>query len=118
MLLGDNGWINRRIKYVKSCQTATNVHDENNPNLMNVMESQNAEEDLECLKRAVISNVDDGDLLLKLNSTRQLRKQLMTKNKTDIREMFPFLLSHPELVSLNANLNTLFRCIRIIFMDS
>lgn len=108
MLLADNGWLNRRIKYVKSCQKATKALDENNPNHMNVIESENVEEELEYLKRAVITNVNDGDLVSKLNSTRHLRKQLMANDKTDIREMFPFLLSHPELVSSNANLNNLY----------
>lgn len=98
-LLGDNGWLNRRMKYVKSCQKATDAIVEQ-IQCTNIAESQNAEEDLQWLKRSVIKNVNDPEYVLKLNSTQQLRKRLMAKDKTDIREMFPFFLSHPELVSV------------------
>lgn len=56
---------------------------------------------MEYLKHVKINEKDIEDLRLKLNSTRNLRKTMMKVPETDIREMFPFFLACPALVSVS-----------------
>lgn len=50
----------------------------------------NAKRDLEWLKTNLIRKSDRNDLIKKLNSTRELRKEMLKATETDLREQFPF----------------------------
>lgn len=57
------------------------------------------DDDLEYLKTALIHRCNRDELTRKLNSTRDLRKILLTQTETDLRHRFPFFFAEPELVS-------------------
>lgn len=58
------------------------------------------QEDLDFLKTCVVNDVSRDVLILKLNSTRELRDKIMKDEGTDIRECFPFFFADPKLVCL------------------
>lgn len=90
-MLGDNGWLIRRLRYVKTRQkeiaAAELTADES---VENDSQPPNPENDLETLKTALIRNYDRVELVRLLNSTRGIRKILLTKIETDLRHRFPF----------------------------
>lgn len=104
LLIGDNGWINRRLTYMKECQKNNERHAINlNENNNNRSENQNicdknAETDLEHLKKMLIRDCNITEAVEKLNSTRKYRKVLALDKNMDLRQKFPFLLSNPKLV--------------------
>lgn len=65
----------------------------------NEISAAQQKEDLEFLKYCMIGNIDENILIDKLNSTRELRNELMSNEDSDIRTNFPFFLSKPELVN-------------------
>lgn len=102
-MVGDNGWINRRLIYMKDCQKNTEKHargNENNntPPVKNANDDEQAKSDMDSLKRMMIRNCNIAEAVDKLNSTRKYRKELMKKTETDLRKNFPFFLSNPNLV--------------------
>lgn len=56
--------------------------------------------DYESLRTDPIDLNDRNVLVQKLNSTRELRKTLLSAKETDLREHFPFFLAYPQLVSV------------------
>lgn len=66
----------------------------------NESQPPSSEDDLEELKSALIHKCSRDELMRKLNSTRDLRKILLTQTETDLRHRFPFFFAEPELVSL------------------
>lgn len=55
--------------------------------------------DLNILKRTVINDAKDMDMIKsKLNATRKYRLDLMKIDEIDIRQEFPFFFAHPCLV--------------------
>lgn len=59
------------------------------------------EADLEYLKTNIIHKCNRNELIEKLNSTRDIRKILLTQTETDLRHRFPFFFAEPQLVSNN-----------------
>lgn len=94
LLLGDNGWITRRLNYVSRCQKSLEAKS-GEKSAKNAATSEE-KEDMEYLKHVKINEKDIEDLRLKLNSTRNLRKTMMKVPETDIREMFPFFFGLPS----------------------
>lgn len=101
LLLGENGWLTRRLNYMKLCKKklaagAVNV------SINNPIEEplSNPECDLEWLKTNSIDKNDREGIVKKLNSTRELRKEMLKITETDLREQFSFFLVAPELVSI------------------
>lgn len=115
MLLGENGWLTRRLNYVKTrlksiaaaelpaVDMANDIPIESNES-----PTPNPDDDLESLKSALIQNGSRDEMIRQLNSTRELRKILLTQTETDLRHRFPFFFVDPELVSI------IFECIYFI----
>lgn len=108
-MIGDNGWINRRLLYMKECQKNIDKHVRSNNNNnndahqnQNDMCEKNAESELEALKRMLIRDCNITEAVEKLNSTRKYRKELTLNKDMDLRQKFPFLLSHPKLVGFSS----------------
>lgn len=106
LLLGENGYFTRRIKYIKSRKA--NRQRELNATLAsnheisfdsNEISLDQQKEDLDFLKYCVIGNADENVLVERLNTTRELRRKLMSDENSDIRTNFPFFFSNPELVN-------------------
>lgn len=104
LLIGENGWINRRLNYVKECQKniernilAFNQNNNNASENQNICD-KNAETELENLKKMMIRDCNITEAVEKLNSTRAYRKTLALDKNTDLRQKFPFFLSNPKLV--------------------
>lgn len=99
MLLGEKGWFANRIAYTKQCRKVNEAaaimsnEEENN--------EANPSEDLKLLRTICIDKCSHGVLIKLLNSTRELRKDMMKVGETDIRENFPFFFVKPALVSFN-----------------
>lgn len=107
-MLGDNGWITRRLIYVKDIQKniekhARGVNKDTSP-ARNAIDETQAEFDLDSLKKMMTRNFNISEAVEKLNSTRKYRKLLMAKKETDVRQKFPFFLVNPQLVSLSLKL--------------
>lgn len=100
-MLGENGWLTRRLNYMKLCKKklATGAV---NVSIDNPIEEplSNPECDLEWLKTHSIDKNDREGIVKKLNSTRELRKEMLKITETDLREQFSFFLVAPELVSI------------------
>lgn len=62
-------------------------------------ENHNVKDDVDLLKSLIV-NTENLDLIKQLlNRTREYRAEMMLKNETEIKEHFPYFLSHPlELV--------------------
>lgn len=90
--MGENGWLTRRLNYIKMCKK--NLADATELAEQSLNESteslDNAKRDLEWLKTNLIRKSDRNDLIKKLNSTRELRKEMLKATETDLREQFPF----------------------------
>lgn len=101
--MGENGWLTRRLNYIKVCKK--NLADATELAEQSLNESteslDNAKRDLEWLKTNLIRKSDRNDLIKKLNSTRELRKEMLKATETDLREQFPFFFAEPELVSVS-----------------
>lgn len=100
MLLGEKGWFANRLTYIKQCRKANEAaailpNEEEN-------DEANPSEDLKLLKTICIDKCSHGDLIMLLNSTRGLRKDMMKVKETDLRENFPFFFIKPALVSFNS----------------
>lgn len=116
--MGDNGWINRRLTYIKDCQKniekqARGGKSNITPLAVTAIDQEQVESDLECLKRLVIRNCNITDAIEKLNSTRKYRKVLMANTQTDLRQKFPFFLSNPDLVGFFSNCYHMIRHIQV-----
>lgn len=101
-MLGENGWLTRRLNYMKLRQKnimAAELSVTDN-SIVDVDEPPNPERDLEDLKTAMVQSLTRENLVQKLNSTRDLRKILLTKKETDLRHRFPFFFAEPKLVSV------------------
>lgn len=81
-----------RLQTAKEAETISPVDNDD--------ETSTPENDLIILKEAVINEMDIEVIKKMLNNTRALRKEQMKNLQFDIRENFPFLLSHPHLVIL------------------
>lgn len=99
-----NGYFASRIKYLNQRR---NQH-QKQVVLSNVNEAENSiptgeanteVEDMDYLKRAVITKTNFNSVVAKLNTTRSLRQRMLLDLNTDWRESFPFFFSHPKLVS-------------------
>lgn len=97
-MLGENGWLTRRLNYVKLRRK--NLDELNISNSIAETNEMTPEEDLERLKTSIIHKTSRDELVRKLNSTRELRKQMLKIETTDLREHFPFFLAEPTLVSI------------------
>lgn len=100
MLLGEKGWFANRLTYIKQCRKANETaailpNEEEN-------DEANPSEDLKLLKTICIDKCSHCDLIMLLNSTRGLRKDMMKVKETDLRENFPFFFIKPALVSSNS----------------
>lgn len=95
--MGQNGWINRRLFYVKECQKNLEKHARGG-DIVRPITDQLAKLELDSLKSMVIEHSDHQEVMNKLNETRHYRKQLMKIKETDVRHMFPFFMSKPDLV--------------------
>lgn len=95
-MLGVGGYVNNRLKYLASKYTDPNARE-----IPNQQNNTNAlpEDDLFFLRNCVIKNADLNVIISKLNSTRDLRKSMMTNENIDLRESFPFFFTDPKLVS-------------------
>lgn len=98
MLIGENGWLNRRLNYVKCQQKSVQQQSRQNQPAVSTI-SHNELEDFEYLKRVKVDDANQAEVIAKLDSTRDLRKRMMTVPETDIREHFSIFLAHPKLVS-------------------
>lgn len=103
MLLGEYGWLTRRLNYVKSCRkqivnSSTDGVDELGESMENI--SIDPQRDYQSLKTEVINKNNRDILVRKLNSTRELRMTLLHAKETDLREQFPFFFAEPQLVSI------------------
>lgn len=56
------------------------------------------EEDLLFLKNCVIKNTDQNVIVVKLYTTRALRREMTGTTEFHLRESFPFFLAEPQLV--------------------
>lgn len=84
---------------MKECQKNTEKHARPNQMALNMTcVDEDAKLALDFLKKMVIRDTNMSDVKCKLNSTRSYRKQLMLIKETDVRHMFPFFMSNPELV--------------------
>lgn len=99
--MNTEGFFARRLKYVQQRRKNNEEPDLNEANHSHPQDedAQNEEEDMDYLKRAVISKNNFASVVEKLNATRKLRQQMLLNKETDLREQFPFFFSHPELVS-------------------
>lgn len=103
-MVGDNGWISRRLVYMKECQrnidkNACCNNNNNTPSNQKDIDEKQVESELENLKRMMIRDCNITDAVEKLNLTRKYRKELTVKKDVDLRLKFPFFLSNPKLVS-------------------
>lgn len=88
------------MTYIKQCRKANEAaavmrNEDGNSEI-------NPSEDLKLLRTICIDKCSHGDLIKLLNSTRELRKEMMGAGETDIRENFPFFFVKPALVSLDS----------------
>lgn len=103
LLLGENGWLNRRLNYVKSrlkSIAAAELPANDIPTGSNESLPPNPNDDLENLKSTLIHKSSRDEIIRKLNSTRELRKIMLKQTETDLRHQFPFFFADPELVSI------------------
>lgn len=99
LFLDDSGIFSRRIRYLRARENECDGEDDGQANNELVNTESDPEKDLELLKYAVIKHTDKATVVNFLNSTRNLRLEILKDNNTDIRERFPFFFSNPELVS-------------------
>lgn len=99
----DDGFFSRRLKLLRS-KHAKIEKEFILDNVPQIDTTTSPEEDLEFLKTAVIGSLSREIITSKLNSTRELRKQLMSVEKTDVRCHFPFIFSNPHIVSVCNNI--------------
>lgn len=103
----ENGWFKTRLNYLSQRQNKRNSsiaqqsldHEE-------MSNSLTENEDMEFLKHAIIEQANFKSIIEKLNSTRNLRRQMLLAKETDLRENFPFFFSHPKLVSCKYKLQS------------
>lgn len=101
LLLGENGWLTRRLNYIKLCKkNLAHAEADMSMNQSVQITPENPEQDFEWLKSNLIKKSDREELIKKLNSTRELRKNMLNATETDLREQFPFFFAEPELVSV------------------
>lgn len=82
LLIGDNGYLNRRLTYIKQ-------RDKKNAGTQNTSifgsTEMDTSHDLQFLKDTALDKTSDETLTQALNSTRPLRDQLMENTNTNIR---------------------------------
>ncbi|XP_031617244.1 uncharacterized protein LOC116337077 [Contarinia nasturtii] len=106
-LLGVGGYVNNRLKYLTSKYTDPNAKEV--PNQQSDIETT-PEEDLLFLKNCVIKNTDVSIIISKLNTTRDLRKNMMMNQDVDLRESFPYFFTDPKLIQIEFERNPEFEC--------
>lgn len=104
LLVQDGGYFNNRLKYIRNRKKALLANEagessSNDTDVETVYTQENAESDLQILKRTVFNSSTDMDMIkIKLNATCNFRSELMSDENIDIREYFPFFFSNPHLV--------------------
>lgn len=63
------------------------------------VENLSSEDDLLFLKNCIVKKTDSNVIVSKLQSTRELRTNMMADTKLDLRESFPFFFVEPKLVN-------------------
>lgn len=106
-LIGYNGFLISRIKYLKSKkskhlnrQSVANAQiTEEITDRMSAV-TLSPEDDLKFLKTSVIKHTEKGIILAKLKNTQKLRDQMMHDENIDLRTSFPFFFADPDLVCI------------------
>lgn len=105
MLIGDRGLFSIRLKYLQQRQKRCLATESESPlNEESSIEAVSAEEDLQYMKSAVITNTNMEMMIAKLDTTRELRRTMLRDKDIDMREHFQFFFSHAVLVSINIHL--------------
>lgn len=68
------------------------------------LDDDSLKNDFQMLKLALVNKENIADIKNKMKSTMKYRKNLMNIPETDVLECFPYLFTHPELVSIEISL--------------
>lgn len=99
-MVGHGGFFNNRIKYLTKKQNKSNTAScNNNDQDQSDEELSSPNDDLFFLNKCVVKTTDLNVIALKLNSTRELRKNMMRDAEVDLRESFSFFFAEPKLVT-------------------
>lgn len=109
LVIGDNGWLNARLKNVRNVRNKLNRTANNSTlnvtantqDMENVdeIDDQTAAKDVIHLKSFDISEFNSELFLQKLNSTRKYRNKMLLDKEIHLKEQFPYFFTQPQLVN-------------------
>lgn len=108
--MGDNGWMNARLKTVRNARNKLNrsVANHSTSNVTaNTQDMDNVDEigdetaanEVTHLKSFNISEFNSEVFLQKLNSTRKYRNKMLLDRAIHLNEQFPYFFTQPQLVN-------------------
>lgn len=107
LLNGDSGWLNSRIKNLREAKNKLiqKRHVETNENSIlaeqNEIGNDEAKAIITSLKSMAVVPEKLEEISQKLAITRKYRKNLLLGNvKLNLKELFPYFFTHPEVVSI------------------
>lgn len=114
---GGGGYLYNRLRYLRMLKkkeeernNAETVRtDETTDNTDQVLTNDNYQmDDFLFLKTTVVSTDNLDKVKEKLKNTIEYRRQLLADEEIDLKEHFPYMFVHPELVRLANNFGTFF----------